>query len=263
MAQLSPDELAAGLHPNARDLVDRLVAHGVKTIVLDECHHLLDHWALVIAYLEVRLRAAAVQPTLIGLTATAPSPQDATGFENYSALLGEVDFEQPTPAVVKEGNLAPYRDLVWFTEPTAPERVFLMRNDELLTALIVNTIGSADGISSLRSILLPPLSETNDTDGSARPVGAVVTTDADVSTTTARIAAAFAADFPLAIAATSLLRKVAPHDVLLPLLPPTTGAIDDAEIRVLARYLMQRVLPDPAREQSMSTVSATGCVRSW
>ncbi len=249
MARLSPDELAAGLHPNARDLVDRLVAHGVKTIVLDECHHLLDHWALVIAYLEARLRAAAVQPTLIGLTATAPSPQDATGFENYSALLGEVDFEQPTPAVVKEGNLAPYRDLVWFTEPTAPERVFLMRNDELLTALIVNTIGSADGISSLRSILLPPLSETNDTDGSARPVGAVVTTDADVSTTTARIAAAFAADFPLAIAATSLLRKVAPHDDLLPLLPPTTGAIDDAEIRVLARYLMQRVLPDPAREQ--------------
>ena len=32
------------LHPNARALIDGLVDRGVKTVVLDECHHLLDYW---------------------------------------------------------------------------------------------------------------------------------------------------------------------------------------------------------------------------
>jgi hypothetical protein len=38
---------------------------------------------------------------------------------------GDVDFEVPTPAVVKEGDLAPYRDLVYFTKPTQREMDYL------------------------------------------------------------------------------------------------------------------------------------------
>jgi hypothetical protein len=38
---------------------------------------------------------------------------------------GDVDFEVPTPAVVKEGDLAPYRDLVYFTKPTQQEMDYL------------------------------------------------------------------------------------------------------------------------------------------
>jgi hypothetical protein len=75
--------LAAALHPNARDLIDRLVAEGVETIVLDECHHLLDHWALVVAALIARLRAAGREPLVIGLTATLPTPDDADEYDNY------------------------------------------------------------------------------------------------------------------------------------------------------------------------------------
>lgn len=43
-ARRNPDELARVLHPNAVALIDRLVAAGVRTVILDECHHLLDHW---------------------------------------------------------------------------------------------------------------------------------------------------------------------------------------------------------------------------
>jgi hypothetical protein len=39
-------EVARFLHPNARALIDGLVDRGVKTVVLDECHHLLDYWAV-------------------------------------------------------------------------------------------------------------------------------------------------------------------------------------------------------------------------
>jgi superfamily II DNA or RNA helicase len=113
--------VARFLHPNARTLIDGLVDQGVKTVVLDECHHLLDYWAVVLRYLIGRIR----DPQVVGLTATLPSPEDSNEYENYTSLLGDVDFEVPTPAVVKEGDLAPYRDLVYFTEPTQQEMDYL------------------------------------------------------------------------------------------------------------------------------------------
>jgi len=109
------------LHPNARRLIDRLVDSGIRTIVLDECHHLLDYWAVVLSYMIARID----NPTVIGLTATLPTPEDGYEYENYTGLLGEVDYEVPVPAVVKEGNLAPYRDLVYFVQPSGNERAYL------------------------------------------------------------------------------------------------------------------------------------------
>ena len=106
------------LHPNARALIDRIVATGVGTVVLDECHHLLDYWAIVLRALIARLD----RPYVVGLTATLPSLEDANEYENYTALLGDVDFEIPTPAVIKEGDLAPFRDLAWWVTPTERER---------------------------------------------------------------------------------------------------------------------------------------------
>jgi superfamily II DNA or RNA helicase len=114
-------DVARFLHPNARALIDGLVNRGVKTVVLDECHHLLDYWAVVLRYLIGRIS----DPRVVGLTATLPSPEDGNEYENYTSLLGDVDFEVPTPAVVKEGDLAPYRDLAYFTEPTQREMDYL------------------------------------------------------------------------------------------------------------------------------------------
>jgi hypothetical protein len=114
-------DVAQFLHPNARGLIEDLVEHGVRTIVLDECHHLLDYWAVVLRHLIARVE----EPRVVGLTATLPNPEDVPRYENYNALLGEVDFEVPTPAVVKEGDLAPYRDLAYFTEPTEREVRYL------------------------------------------------------------------------------------------------------------------------------------------
>ncbi len=109
------------LHPNSRALITDLVNYGVRTIVLDECHHLLDYWALVLKELIRRIP----QPYIIGLTATLPDLEAEDEHDNYTSLLGEVDFEVPTPAVVKEGSLAPYRDLVLFCEPVERETDYL------------------------------------------------------------------------------------------------------------------------------------------
>lgn len=128
------------LHPNALALIEALVAHGVRTVVLDECHHLLDYWAIVLRYLLSRIEGVQV----IGLTATLPSPDGDDEFENYDSLLGEVDFEVPTPAVVKEGDLAPYRDLVYFVEPTQRETKFLKNIQEAFEQAVAELVESND-----------------------------------------------------------------------------------------------------------------------
>ncbi len=136
-----PDaDIARFLHPNARQLIDDLVAYGVRTVVLDECHHLLDYWAIVLRYLISRIE----NPQIIGLTATLPSPDGDDEFENYDALVGEVDFEVPTPAVVKEGDLAPYRDLALFVKPTWREREYLRNISQEFAAALDLITGRPD-----------------------------------------------------------------------------------------------------------------------
>ena len=48
---------------------------------------------------------------VIGLTATPPVSLPEAEAELYDALLGPVDFTVPTPAVVRDGHLAPYQEL--------------------------------------------------------------------------------------------------------------------------------------------------------
>jgi hypothetical protein len=56
--------------------------------------------------------------------------------------LEDVDFEVPTPAVVKEGDLAPYRDLAYFTEPTQREMDYLNNVQRAFEAEISRFTGS-------------------------------------------------------------------------------------------------------------------------
>jgi hypothetical protein len=58
----------------------------------------------------------------------------------YQELFGGADFEIPTPAVVKEGNLAPYQELAYLTQPLEHEGQYLkeeyIRFLELTTAIM-------------------------------------------------------------------------------------------------------------------------------
>lgn len=102
----------------ARARVDELVRRGVETVVLDECHHLASMWGYLVAALIARLPG---EVHVVGLTATAPAELSADDAEVYATLLGPVDFEVPTPAVVRDGHLAPYQELAWFTAPLHSE----------------------------------------------------------------------------------------------------------------------------------------------
>ena len=84
-------------------------------------------------------------PIIIGLTGTPPEGKSSSQETRYLSLVGEIDYQVPTPALVKEGGLAPYQDLAYFTEPTEKELMFLEEQhdefhvliEELTTPIIV------------------------------------------------------------------------------------------------------------------------------
>jgi superfamily II DNA or RNA helicase len=150
------------LHPNALDLVERIVALDVGVIVLDEAHHLLDYWAMILARLITRLPTAVI----VGLTATPPASAEGDELDNYLALVNGIDFEVPTPAVVRSGNLAPYQDLVLITAPTDAEKQFLASQHQLLEqafarafddsrfpAFVETTVNRPDGARTWQDLL--------------------------------------------------------------------------------------------------------------
>jgi len=130
-------ELADLLSATAKARVAALQAGRVGVVVLDECHHLASMWGYVVRAVLDELGGEDVH--VIGLTATPPSDLTGEETELYAELLGPVDFTVPTPAVVRDGHLAPYQELAWLTEPLDSERAWLAEHDtrfkELVTAL--------------------------------------------------------------------------------------------------------------------------------
>jgi hypothetical protein len=81
---------------------------------------------------------------VIGLTATAPDDMTADEAALYEELLGPIDFTTPTPAVVREGFLAPFQELALFTTPLDSELAWLAERHErfqLLLDSLIDTTG--------------------------------------------------------------------------------------------------------------------------
>jgi superfamily II DNA or RNA helicase len=133
---LDGDGVLALLHPNGRELIARLRRGGPWTLVLDECHHLLELWGRLLQAVIGQLDG----PRVIGLTATPPHMMTAEQAELHRTLFGGVDLEVSAPALVREGRLAPYQELAFFTRPSPAEADYIhgaaLRFAELRTGLL-------------------------------------------------------------------------------------------------------------------------------
>ena len=86
------------LNDSSRKTLEKLKEIGIGLIILDECHHLLHHWGRVLT--EVR------------------------------EFFGEIDYEVPVPALVRDSNLAPYQDLAFFVRPSQNELSYVAQVDD-------------------------------------------------------------------------------------------------------------------------------------
>lgn len=132
------------LHENGRALVERLRAVGPLTIVLDECHHLLEVWGRLLAELFDEVPDAHV----VGLTGTPPETLTRDEAALVDELFGRPVYTTSIPAVVREGHLAPFAELAWFTTPTTVESQWLdtqaERFQQLRTDLLEPGLASTD-----------------------------------------------------------------------------------------------------------------------
>ncbi|MEE2630192.1 MAG: DEAD/DEAH box helicase family protein [Candidatus Thermoplasmatota archaeon] len=120
------------LHESAKENLKRLADVGIGLIILDECHHLMEHWGKVLA----EAREFLGNPIVLGLTATPPEEGTDSAINRYLDLFGEVDYEVPVPALVRDGNLAPYQDLAFFVRPSPDELRYIANVDEEFEELV-------------------------------------------------------------------------------------------------------------------------------
>lgn len=117
--------------------------------MLDECHHLLEVWGRLLA----EVLAALPDAFVLGLTATPPSTLTPDQKSLVDELFGPTLFSAGIPAVVREGDLAPFAELAWLTTPTPAEADWLaeqgQRFAELTTALTDPSYGSRGFLSWL------------------------------------------------------------------------------------------------------------------
>ena len=129
------------LHANGRAIIGRLAAQGPVTLVLDECHHLLALWGHVLEALVGELHP---ESTIVGLTATPPTDLIDREAALYRRLFGlHADFETVTPAVVKDGYLAPYQELAYLARPTEAEERWMARQQERFDELLADLLDPA------------------------------------------------------------------------------------------------------------------------
>lgn len=113
--------LLTRLHPNGAALVERLHAAPEITVVLDECHHLLEVWGQLLSEVLAELPQAFV----LGLTATPPATLTPPQADLVDDLFGGILYEASIPAVVREGHLAPFAELAWLTTPSPREAEYV------------------------------------------------------------------------------------------------------------------------------------------
>ncbi len=135
-------ELLDLLHPHGRRLIEKAAGLGPWTLVLDECHHLLETWGALVRAL---VRALGEQTWVLGLTATPPQELTARQRALHDELFGDRDFCVPTPAVVKEGELAPYQELAYLTTPTSDEDTWIVAERTRFSELQMELLTLATG----------------------------------------------------------------------------------------------------------------------
>ena len=126
------------LHENGRALVAAMQEAGPLTIVLDECHHLLEVWGRLVAELLDELSGA----TVLVLTATPPETLTVSQAQLVERLFGAPVYGASLPAVIRSGYLAPFAELAYLTSPS-PAEVDYIR-------------GQAERFAEFRSGLMDP-----------------------------------------------------------------------------------------------------------
>ena len=106
------------LNKNLNEIAEKLNKQEIKTLVLDEAHHLKNEWWQTLTKIKER-----ISPVVVGLTATPPYDVTPAEWRRYIEINGVVDTEISVPELVVANDLCPHQDYVYFTFPTEKENL--------------------------------------------------------------------------------------------------------------------------------------------
>ena len=135
---------------NSFDLIETLNSYKIETICLDECHHLKSEWWKALENVIKKIKDCK----LIALTATPPYDSSSVEWQRYIDLCGPIDEEIFVPELIKDNNICPHQDYIYFSYPTEDEEKAILKsysnglkifskyknNDRLVEIIKKNTI---------------------------------------------------------------------------------------------------------------------------
>ena len=112
-------QVESGTYTNvyAHEIIGKLRAVGIKTLLVDEVHHLRKEWWKALDLLNRELKS-----TVVGLTATPPYGASSFEWQRYMDLAGPVDEEIAVPTLVEVEDLCPHQDFIYYCTPLEEER---------------------------------------------------------------------------------------------------------------------------------------------
>ena len=111
------------------DLINTLKIYDIKTICVDEAHHLQNEWQKA---LEKFIKSLSPDIKIIALTATPPYDASPTEWNRYINICGDVDEEIFVTELVKAKNLCPHQDYVYLNYPTIEESQYFKAHTSIV-----------------------------------------------------------------------------------------------------------------------------------
>ena len=113
--------------------------HQIETLVLDEAHHLKNEWWHCLFHLK-----AIEGLTVVSLTATPPYDSTATEIHRYFSLCGAIDDEIAVPDLIKNGDLCPHQDFIYFSKPEEAQIKYIVNYRERILNFTNNLLANTD-----------------------------------------------------------------------------------------------------------------------
>lgn len=137
--------------------IQQLKSSGIKTLVMDEAHHLRTEWYKTLN--ELCGFFDKKNFTTISLTATPPYDVSSGEWNNYHSLCGSVDAEISVPELVKAGDLCPHQDLIYFSNLTDEEQKMVFDFEKNRTLFFEYINKNSDFLYSVKSSAFLNLNE--------------------------------------------------------------------------------------------------------
>ena len=117
--------LHASMVKDEQNLIQLLKENNVKTLIVDEAHHLKNEW-----WKSLNKIKSELSPKIVALTATPPFDVAKEEWNRYLTFCGPIDCEISVPELVKQKDLCPHQDLLLCSFPTNFEKEIISKNQE-------------------------------------------------------------------------------------------------------------------------------------